>query len=271
MTNTGMEIINSQNSDVAILSNIVVRRPRHVEAIAGVRREATVLPRLSDRLTLPVPQIQVVEVGDAIIALHPQLPGKPLCSVQNLRDLTKEHLAIQLGSFLKSLHKIEPVILSNIDLPRIDQRWWTNFLAQAQRLVFPLVSSTTAEVLRSQIQAHIEQLPSLPWVLRHGDFGAGNILWDGEKNITGIIDFGSIGWGDPGWDIAGLFVSYGRPFVDLLITTYPKVELLVEQSPFYQLMFALMEAVFGAEHSDQKALDSGLDTLKLITSGKVVS
>jgi aminoglycoside 2''-phosphotransferase len=273
-----MEMINSQNSDVAILGNIVVRRPRYVEAIAGVCREARVLPLLRDRLTLPVPQIQVVEVGDAIIALHPQLPGKPLFSVENLSDLTKQHLAIQLGSFLKSLHEIEPVVLNNIDLPRIDQRWWTNFLDQAQRLVFPLVSSTTAEVLRSQIQAHIERLPSLPWVLRHGDFGAGNILWDGEKNITGIIDFGSLGWGDPGWDIAGLFVSYGSSFVEMLVTSYPEVELFVERrrspsetSPFYQLMFALMEAVFGAEHSDQEALDSGLNTLKLITSGKVVS
>jgi hypothetical protein len=30
-----MEIIDSQNSDVAILGNTVVRRPRHVEAICN--------------------------------------------------------------------------------------------------------------------------------------------------------------------------------------------------------------------------------------------
>ncbi|MBD2503546.1 hypothetical protein [Anabaena azotica] len=53
-----MEIINSQNSDVAILANIVVRRPRYVEAIAGVCREARVLPLLRDRLTFPVSRVR---------------------------------------------------------------------------------------------------------------------------------------------------------------------------------------------------------------------
>lgn len=259
-----MEIINSQNSDVVILGNIVVRRPRHGEAIAGVCREATVLPRLRERLILPVPQMQVVEVGDEIITLHRQLPGEPLWSVQNLSDLTKARLATQLSSFLQSLHEIAPVDLSGIDLPCIDQKWWTDFLDKAECFVFPKVTSRTAEALRFQIQSYIEQLPSLPCVLRHGDFGSSNILWDSEKNITGIIDFGSLAWGDPGWDIAGLFVSYGSSFVKKLASTYPSVESLLERSPFYQVQFALMEAVFGVEHSDQDALDSGLDMLKLI-------
>ncbi len=265
MMNTGMEIIESQNSDVAILGNIVVRRPRHAEAIAGVRREATVLPRLCHLLILPVPEMQVVEVGDEVVALHCQLPGKPLWSVQELSDLTKQNLATQLGSFLKSLHEIEPIVLSDIDLPCIDQKWWTNFLDKAEQSVFDHMASATAQVLRSQIQSHIEQLPSLPCVLRHGDFGSSNILWDGEKNITGIIDFGSLGWGDPAWDIAGLFVSYGRSFVEPLALTYPTVESWLERLSFYHQMFALMDAVFGAEHSNSKTLNDGLDTLKRIT------
>ena len=32
-----------------------------------------------------------------------------------------------------------------------------------------------------------------------------------------------------------------------------------------QLMFALMEAVFGAENLDQQTFNSGLDTLRLVT------
>lgn len=259
-----MEIIDSQNSDVAILGNIVVRRPRHVEAIAEVRREAVVLPRLRDRLILPVPQVQVVEVGDEVIALHRQLPGEPLWSVQNLSDLTKEHLVTQLGRFLKSLYEIEPIVLSDIDLPRIDQKWWANFLEKAEQSVFGHIASATAQVLHSQIKSHIEQLPSLPFVLRHGDFGSSNILWDGEKDITGIIDFSSLGWGDPAWDIAGLFVSYGRSFVEQLALTYPTVEPWLERSSFYHQMFALMDAVFGVEHSNSEILNDGLGTLRRI-------
>lgn len=263
-TNPGIKTIDSQNSDVAILGNVVVRRPRHAEAIAGVCREAIVLPRLRDRLVFPVPQMQVVEVGDEVVALHRQLPGKPLWSVQNLSDLTKQNLATQLGRFLKSLHEIEPVILSDIDLPHIDQKWWANFLDRSERLVFDHLALATAEVLRSQIQSHLEQLPGLPCVLRHGDFGSSNILWNGEKDITGVIDFGSLGWGDPAWDIAGLFVSYGRSFVEQLAPTYPMVESWLERSSFYHQMFALMDVVFGVEHSDNETFNDGLNTLKRI-------
>ncbi|MDV3351842.1 aminoglycoside phosphotransferase family protein [Leptothoe sp. LEGE 181152] len=259
-----MELFDSQNSDVAVLGNVVIRRPRNIEAVAGVRQEVSVLPRLRNLLVLPVPVMQIVEVGDEIVTLHSRLPGEPLWSVQNLSNLTQEHLATQLGSFLKSLHEIESVVLGDIDLPCIDQRWWTNFLDKAERFVFPKVTSTTAKVLRSQIQSHIEQLPNLPCVLRHGDFGSSNILWDGEKNITGVIDFGSLGWGDPGWDIAGLFASYGSLFVEQLDLTYPVVGSLLERSPFYHQMFALMDAVFGVEHADDETLNDGLDTLKRI-------
>ena len=101
-------------------------------------------------------------------------------------------------------------------------------------------------------------------MLRHGDFGSSNILWDSEGYITGIIDFGSLGWGDPGWDIAGLFVSYGSSFVKRLASTYPTIEALLERSPFYLSMFALMDAVFGAEHGDSETLKFGLDTINQI-------
>ena len=259
-----MELFDSQNSDVAVLGNVVIRRPRNSEAVAGVLREASVLPRLRNLLVLPVPTMQIVEVGDEIVSLHPRLPDEPLWSVQNLSNLTKEHLATQLGSFLKSLHEIELAVLSDVDLPCIDQKWWTNFLDKAERLVFPKVTSTTANVLHSQIQSHIERLPNLPFVLRHGDFGSSNILWDGEKNITGVIDFGSLGWGDPGWDVAGLFASYGSLFVERLALTYPAVGSLLERSPFYHQMFALMDAVFGVEHADEETLNNGLEALKQI-------
>ena len=153
-----MELINSQNSDVAILGDVVIRRPRHSEAIAGVRREATVLPRLRHRLVLPVPEMQIVEISDQIIALHQRLPGKPLRSVQDLTDQTQSRLAVQLGNFLQSLHQ----------------------------------------------------------------------------------------------------------FVERLASTYPTIEALLERSPFYCSLFAVMDALFGAEHGDSATLDFGLETINQI-------
>ena len=260
-----MKLIDSQNSDVAILGSIVIRRPRYADAILGVSREVKVLPQLHSLLTLPIPNMHIVEIDKEIVTLHPQLPGEPLRSVQNLTDRTKDRLANQLGNFLKSLHEVDPTVLSEIDIPCIDQRWWMYFLDKAEQFVFPSIASTIIKALRLQIQSHIVQLPNLPCVLRHGDFGSSNILWDGQKNITGIIDFAALAWGDPGWDIAGLFVSHDSPFVKQLASTYPEVESFLERSSFYHLMFALMDAIFGAEYGDLEIFNSGLNTLNLAT------
>lgn len=259
-----MELFDSQNNDVAVLGNIVIRRPRNTEATTGVLREASVLPRVRSLLMLPVPDVQIVVVGEETLAVHSLLPGEPLESVETLSNQTKEHLAAQLGTFLKSLHEIDSVVLDTVELPFIDQRWWAKFLYEAEQLVFPKLGSTTAELLQSQVRSHIEQLPNLPCVLRHGDFGSGNILWDGKKDIAGIIDFGSIGWGDPGWDVAGVFACYGRTFTTQLSLTYPAVESLLERAVFYKRMFALMEAVFGVENADEEALEDGLAALRKV-------
>jgi aminoglycoside 2''-phosphotransferase len=40
---------------------------------------------------------------------------------------------------------------------------------------------------------------------------------------------------------------------------------LISTVEIYHPMFALMDAVFGAEHSDQETLNSGLDMLKFVT------
>ena len=47
----------------------------------------------------------------------------------------------------------------------------------------------------------------------HGDFGTANILWSPEKGrMTGIIDFGGSGIGDPAYDLAGILAGYGQVF-----------------------------------------------------------
>lgn len=131
-----MEFVDSQNNDAVILGNIVVHRPRHPGAIASIYREVATLSRIQQRLSLPTPEVQVLEIEDEVIALHKRLPGEPLWSVQNLSEQSKELLACQLGVFLKSLHEIETNLLDDLQLPRIDQNWWLNFLDKVERLVF---------------------------------------------------------------------------------------------------------------------------------------
>ena len=97
--------------------------------------------------------------------------------------------------------------------------------------------------------------------LKHGDFGPSNILWDeASRRVTGIIDFGSAGLGDPAYDFAGLLSGYGEGFLARCVPHYPGLEALLPRARFYGSTFALLEALYGVEHDDQRASRAGLAT-----------
>lgn len=96
-------------------------------------------------------------------------------------------------------------------------------------------------------------------VLIHGDFGAPNIVWDeGSCRITGIIDFGGSGLGDPAYDLAGLLSAYGEVFFRRCVALYSNGDEMAERAFFYRSTFALQEALHGIEHNDREAFESGM-------------
>ncbi len=97
----------------------------------------------------------------------------------------------------------------------------------------------------------------------HGDFGTTNILYDSvETKISGIIDFGSAGIGDPAVDYAALLASYGKRFIQLLIDEHPEVAGLMGRVAFYKGTFALQEALFGLENNDPEAFEAGIKSFR---------
>lgn len=93
----------------------------------------------------------------------------------------------------------------------------------------------------------------------HGDFGAGNIIWNRKENrIAGVIDFGGSGLGDPAYDFAGILSSYGEEFFEICINLYPDGRQISERVHFYRSTFALQEALHGIDHNDPKAFEDGI-------------
>jgi len=86
-----------------------------------------------------------------------------------------------------------------------------------------------------------------------------NILYDGEKKrISGIIDFGGAGIGDPAYDFAGLLSSYGSHFLEGFSSLYPNFNQAMDRMNFYRSTFALQEALFGLRNNDRKAFEQGI-------------
>jgi len=63
--------------------------------------------------------------------------------------------------------------------------------------------------LHRRLERALAFLPDSPQrVLVHGDISETNLLSEpGSDTLTGLVDFENAGWGDPGWDYAGLALA----------------------------------------------------------------
>jgi aminoglycoside 2''-phosphotransferase len=258
-----LSIIESgQNSRVFDFGTHIARAGRHLAAQQMLAHEAMVLATIGPMLPVPTPRIEIHRVaGTTIIAVHEKLPGEPLVSIDDLTPDQREHVAADLGSFLRALHAIPLEAVSGLDLPVEDGSAWSTWLALVRTRIYPLLNDLEAERFDARAVAFLESWPGGPGQPKHGDFGSGNILV-ADGRISGIIDFGSVSIGDPATDVAGLISSYGDGFADLVARTYPEVAAMRPRSAFYRPAFAAMEALHGLDHDDPDALEAGLATLR---------
>jgi aminoglycoside 2''-phosphotransferase len=96
-------------------------------------------------------------------------------------------------------------------------------------------------------------------VLRHGDFGTSNILYEPSTlTVQGVLDFGMTCLGDPAIDFAGL-ATMGEAFYRRCSAFYPAMAHSRHRVDFYRGIFALYEALFGVEHDDEEAFRNGME------------
>lgn len=200
-------------------------------------------------------------VGTAFIG-YTRLPGEPLwCDTLLTQDETVCHaLAAQLAGFLQALHSVPADGLPSDLRVQDGHAQWADLYSRIRDKLFPLTSPAGPRTTREHFQSYLDQADnaSYPPVLRHGDFGPSNILFDApSRTISGIIDFGSAGLGDAALDIAGVmgpFEAFARSFAEF----YPAVETLLDRARLYAGTFAVQEALWGLEYGDPEAFNSGI-------------
>jgi aminoglycoside 2''-phosphotransferase len=140
--------------------------------------------------------------------------------------------------------------------------YYLDFYQRIRQKLFPLMRPDAQRWAARHFEPYLEIESHFTFqpVLRHGDFGTSNLLFDAAGgSLTGVIDFSGAALGDPAVDFAGLLVSYGEDFIHRCQRVYPALGGMLDRARFYAGTFALEEALFGYENGDEAALRAGLE------------
>lgn len=260
-----------QNNDVLIVNkSLVFRFPKYKKGIIQLRRETEILKYIKANVFTPIPNpiyqsFEELEPGK-VFAGYKLIDGVPLWK-ESLTDVKSvelvKGLAKQLVSFLVELHSISGEKASReLKLKvRNPSEEMYNLYDKIQNTLFPFIRKDAQKEISQSFETFLKgkAFSNLEITLVHGDFGASNILWNPETSmISGIIDFGGSGLGDPAYDIAGILSSYGEDFFDMCMDLYPNGNEISERVKFYKSTFALQEALHGIENDDRQAFESGI-------------
>ncbi len=245
---------------------IVFRFPRFAGGVDQLALETKILTAVQPHLPLPVPnpiytQFQNPDAGQAFMGYR-LIPGEPLMPAAFAKIRDKTAIASQIAHFLQALHAVPIRDLIDDPLPVSDteEEWWDVY-GRIQTKLFPYMRLDACKSVAHHFESVLNDPSQYQFepVLRHGDFGTGNLLHDPDtQQMSGIIDFGFTVLGDPAFDVAGL-LTYGESFVQEVANRYPAVQDFWPRIRFYKGTFALFEALFGIENGDEQAFRRGME------------
>ena len=241
------------NDILVVNGERVFRFPKNnTWAQALFEHELRVLALLRGRVSLPLPYYDIVEAGYGAYRL---IPGEPLCREDILAqpERTQDGLAEQLAGFLGQMHTTPLADAAAHGIGPSDvnrgRDAWLALLADVQRELFPHMLPLS----RIWIQRHFaplvaeEHFMDYAPALINGDLASYHILWDAvSRQVTGLIDFGTAGVGDPAADLACLIYSYGESFLRRMARYDPGLVSAVDRARFWAGTMELQWLLHGA-------------------------
>jgi aminoglycoside 2''-phosphotransferase len=246
-------------NDVVIVNDeIVFRFPKTPQGQEDLAHEARVLDIVRRHVSVPVPA-PVLHAPD--VASHSMVRGDPLLreDLYRLPPARRRAVLEEAGRFLQELHAMPASELAGVGVSHAVRTMddWRGMYARLEETLFPLLFRNQRESVRRHFAPVLEgRLPlEVDPVLVHGDLAPYHILidWESER-LGGVIDFGTVGLGDPAVDIATLLAHYGGRLVDDVRTAYPFDDATYERACFRAGCLELEWALIGLTHNDPSML-----------------
>jgi aminoglycoside 2''-phosphotransferase len=223
-------------NDVVIVNDEWVFRFAKGEfGLRSLARDKLVLDAVRPHVSLAIPApLQAGE--DYIVYRYIHGAAFTLQVLRQLDEHSTQQVADQLATFLRQLHSIGP----SDTLPRTaaptGRDFWQHRQREVQEKVYPLLLNHQREWAEDLFQRVLADERALAYEPRliHGDLAPYHILFDTSiQQLSGVIDFGVAGLGDPATDIGTLLQAYGASFVTRLRRAYPEAEGYMPRAWFY--------------------------------------
>jgi aminoglycoside 2''-phosphotransferase len=226
--------------DVVIINGErVFRFPKTDWARGSLRKEMAILDLMREHVEMTVPHY---DIRDEDMGSYRLIPSRGLTrdDLLALDEAGQERIAAQLGTFLRQIHAIPAAEIAVRGIPPSDASrpagHWARMFAEVQARVFPL--------LLADQRAWVERLfapaladpgwPDYPPALIDGDLGPYHILYDEQtQSITGVVDFGTAGVGDPAVDFAAIINALGESFLRRMAPHCPSIAAAIDRARFY--------------------------------------
>ena len=182
------------------------------------------------------------------IMTYPRIDGERFdpAKFRRLNPADQDRIIRQLSEFLTTMHNF------NFEHPDLSTAPYGG--ADFWQDLWPLAEAKLSKSARANAEKYfvemidrVERVPFNPSIV-HADLGTNNTLVDFTRaEITGIIDFSDMRWGDPAADFASFFSHFGRAFVQKLIDGYqrpiesnfwPRIEFHRKRKLFFIAYFA---------------------------------
>ena len=207
----------------------VFRFPKRPKVAEDLKIEIKLLPKLQKGVSLPIPQFEFIgnRKDDLLFVGYKKIEGATLSEVwSSAASDVREKILHSLGIFLKEIHSFPLEEAKKCDVPLHSSRrvYKGDFLKLAEDIK-PILSDTVSGFIENLYKEYLSDDRNLSYepVFLHADFGAGHIFCDPkDKRVTGIIDFGDIGIGDPDYDLMYLYGEFGWDFILQFLRHYQR-------------------------------------------------
>lgn len=244
------------NDIVIVNHDLVFRFPKHEYSFKTLANEARLLRLLKSYITLEIPA--PLYESEEVLAYR-FIPGETL-----RRDLLmglslddQQTIADQLAQFFKELHGVPVENISDFEIPTADAlmkyEGWVKVYQRIRDKVFPLLLPHVRDWASAHFESHLSDKSNFEYELKmvDTDIPPYHIMFDKEqRRISGIIDFGCAGRGDPAIDFGIIIYNYGESFIDRFYKVYPEAETYLKRARFYAGAHEVRWLLTGIERND---------------------